>query len=90
MTNTELLDTQKSAENTDNNNSSELIKRTPIHNSPFTAVETEGQTYLVLGKYKIAEGLADVHEAEEYIEKNLWQCIGVLVQAIIDVNKEEN
>lgn len=91
MQSTESHSNENSVENTDNEQSStSLIERTQVGNTPFTAVKHEGNLFLTLGRYKLKEGFNDISEMHDYIEKNLWHCIGVLVQAIIDENNENN
>ena len=90
MQTTESESTEKFAENTGNEQSStSLIERTRLENTPFTAVSHEGNNILTLGRYKIAEGFNDTSEMHDYIQNNLWHCIGVLVQAILDNNNNE-
>lgn len=82
---TELESSEKYAENTDNNSSSELLKQKQFGDTPFTVVEFEGKKLLTVGKYKLGE-FNDEAEMHDYLERNMWRCIGILVQTVVEAN----
>ena len=38
-----------------NEQAEELVKRTPVKDTPFTVIETDGKVFGVMGKYRLTE-----------------------------------
>ena len=72
-----------------NSKKTELIKRTPIENSPFYVVSKENKHFVAFGKYKITEEKDTIEEAFESIEKPNWNTI-ISVISIVKENLTEN
>lgn len=93
MTNTELLNTQTSANQTDKENSSELIKRLPIENTPFTMVVQENETFITLGQYKLSPDVENIEGVKKYLEENKWEItmalIAIIVKSELEVKNEQ-
>lgn len=74
LTNTELLNTQTSAEQQDSNQSSQLIERETLDGTPFEIVTTEEGTFIALGSYRLTEFMSK-EDAKEKIQKKHWDLI---------------
>lgn len=62
---------------------SELIKRTPIENTPFVIISIEGKNFGTFGQYKITEDRATIKEVENELKEMNWNR---LVQIMTLVN----
>lgn len=74
LQNTELLNTQTSAEVQDSNQSSQLIERETLDGTPFEIVTTEEGTFVALGSYRLTEFMSK-EDAKEKIQKKHWDLI---------------
>lgn len=74
LQNTELLNTQTSAEQQDSNQSSQLIERETLDGTPFEIVTTEEGTFVALGSYRLTEFMSK-EDAKEKIQKKHWDLI---------------
>lgn len=80
----DILNSQHNIENNPNSNSSPLIIREPIENTPFWIVGTEEKGYMaVMGKYKITEQFTTKEEVKQEIIKKDWEVIIKVVSIII-------
>lgn len=62
-------------EKQDKQNSSELIKKEEIKNSPFTIVTKDGESFGVMGNYKITENAKSKKEIKKQLETITWNRI---------------
>lgn len=67
--------TPKSAENNPKENSSEIIEREQIENTPFWILKTEEGYFLVMGKYRLSETYPTQIHVLTYLQDNHWQII---------------
>ena len=74
LRNTELLNTQTSAEVQDSKQSSQLIEREKFDDNPFELVTTEEGTFIALGSYRLTE-IMNIEEAKEKILNKPWDLI---------------
>ena len=74
LQNTELLNTQTSAEQQDSKLSSQLIERQKFDDNPFELVTTEEGTFIALGSYRLTEFM-NIEEAKEKILNKPWDLI---------------
>jgi len=74
LQNTELLNTQTSAEVQDSKQSSQLIEREKFDDNPFELVTTEEGTFIALGSYRLTEFM-NIEEAKEKILNKPWDLI---------------
>lgn len=82
---TELLKQQQESLNTtDKETSSKLVEHVQIENTPFTVVRHEDKSYVMLGNYRLTEGMKTIVEAEEDAKRFDWerimQVIGVMIE----------
>lgn len=83
-------------ENTDRESSSEskqLIERTEIPGTPFTAISTEGRHFATWGKYRIGEDKDTLAEVMEEYEEVSWtvmlRMLAVIVGSEVDYQLTE-
>jgi translation elongation factor P/translation initiation factor 5A len=69
----EILSTN--VEKQDKKASSELIKREEIKNSPFTIITKDGESFGVMGNYKITENAKSKKEIKKQLETITWNRI---------------
>lgn len=74
LQNTELLNTQTSAEVQDSKQSSQLIERETLDGTPFEIVTTEEGTFVALGSYRLTEFMSK-EDAKEKILNKPWDLI---------------
>lgn len=80
----DILNTQNNIENNPNSNSSQLISKDPIQNTPFWIVGTEETGFMgVMGKYKITENFKTKDEALQELIKQDWATIINVVSIIV-------
>lgn len=89
MTNThkELLKLQTSAEeNQNNSNSTELLERERIENTPYTIIGNQEKGYfLAFGKYKVIENKPTKQEVRDELEKRKWFVMIDTVICLLDI-----
>lgn len=76
--------------NKNSNSAEELIKRTPVPNTPFIIIEIEGKMFGAFGKYKITEDYkpgTSVEQAKLDLQLITWNR---LVQIISLINQMFN
>lgn len=93
--NNELLKEQTSINTQDSKQSSELIEKKEIKNTPFHMVKENGKKgFLALGMYKLTEDIFEEDkEAEKYIKKNQWEItlkISFIVSEMFNKKMNEN
>lgn len=78
------MNTQNNTENNPNSNSSQLISRDPIQNTPFWIVGTEETGYMgVMGKYRITERFPTKEQVEQEMIRQDWATIINVVSIIV-------
>lgn len=83
--NTELLNTQTSAEETDKQNSGELITRWKVENTPFTMVWEDGKGWmLAMGEYRVTEYYKTDDELETILKEKNWDFLTTVIAIIIE------
>ena len=87
LQNTELLNTQTSAEVQDSKQSSQLIEREKFDDNPFELVTTEEGTFIALGSYRLTEFMSK-EEAREKILTKSWDLIISVNLALADAQKK--
>ena len=80
---------KKTSKKNSSSKKTELIKNTPIENSPFYVVSKDDKHFVAFGKYKITEEKNTIEEAFESIEKPNWNTI-ISVISIVTENLTEN
>lgn len=79
---TNTLSSQERLNETGKENSSELIKTEQIGETPFVRVTTEGEQFIALGPYKIAE--TNLDKVAKNLVKTDWQTMIAVISAITD------
>lgn len=75
----------------ENSEKEELIKRTPIEESPFYVITTKDGSFGVIGEYRITEIMSEPEDVTNYFEKITWDKISTLILILIDkFNKSTN
>lgn len=89
--NTELLSTQMSAEETDKQQSGELITRVNIPDTPFTAIKMgdEDGYFLTLGKYRLTKGNKTLNELQYRTEGVDWNLLINVIGVIVTEDKNQ-
>ena len=83
--NKELLIGQNATKEANNSQSSEIIKRVQIQNTPFMFVEYKGESFIALGNYRVTlkeEVINNVKEAEKFLKKEMWSMIPRVIAVI--------
>lgn len=85
--NKELLNGQNATEEANNSESSELIKKEEIKNTPFIFVEYKGECFIALGNYRVTlkeedHLIRNVKEAEKFLKKEMWNMIPRVIAVI--------
>lgn len=83
--NKELLAGQNVTEEANNSESSEIIKKEQIQNTPFMFVEYKGECFIALGNYRVTlkeEVINNVKEAEKFLKKEMWNMIPRVIAVI--------
>lgn len=65
-----------------------LIKTKQVIKTPFTLVQKDGETMVVIGNNVAKSGFATFEDAENDIHENPWEYIPVLVAVIMDKMRE--
>lgn len=68
--------------------SEELIKRTEVHDSPFTIIGIDGKYFGSMGKYRITESYDTEDEAYGVTEKITWNRIVQVIAIMLDKQEE--
>lgn len=69
---------------TSNSDSSSLIEREAIANTPFTLIKKEEQGWFISwGNYKLTENQPTKEEAASLLDSNLWDIIAVYTIAVV-------
>ena len=66
-----------------------MIEREEIENSPFTIITMEGQSFGVMGEYRLTEKGETKEEVREKLEKITWNRL-IQVIMILGEIKEKN
>lgn len=96
LTNKELLHTQNSVanQNTDNQQSSQTIKREPVKDTGFEIITIEGKgSFITLGKFRLTDLKETPELCRDMIRNRDWELILGLMGAVLQNNdeiKEEN
>lgn len=85
----ELLASQMNAEK--HSNSSELIQRVQMKDTPFWIIGTpETQYFGTLGKYQVTEKFPTIQAVQDHIENGIWEMIikiaGIVAADLIEQN----
>lgn len=86
----ELLHSQNNAEGPHKQNSSKLISRNPIPNTPFWIVEQpdEGGFFIIMGQWKITHNYRTEKDCLQALEDDKWNIILRIAGCICeDINK---
>lgn len=89
----DILNTQSHVEEIHKQDSTKLIEREPIENTPFWIVgNTENGYILTMGKYKVTQKkFNSIKEAREELENNTWELmltvIAIVTNDIIEQNR---
>lgn len=85
----ELLNTQMNAEETPKENSSKLIEREDIPETPFVLISIEqGKYFAVLGMKQITPNFKTKGEVLQYIEQNMWNIVLTMILIINETRKD--
>ena len=74
--------------NPDYSNNEELIKRLSIKDSPFEVITKDGESFGVMGNYRLTEPGKDAETIKEELEKITWNRI-IQVVMILDEIKNK-
>lgn len=72
-------------------NAEQLLERHPIENTPFQAVRYEDEWYLLMGKYRLTEGLETLEDVISEAGNTSWNRLLAIMHIMIKEynNKEE-
>jgi len=94
MKDTKLKQSQANAEKTHSKDSgtseNQTIKRVEIANSPFHVITIEGQSFGVMGDYRLTEKSASEAEIKEELSKITWNRIVQVVMLLEEVRSKIN
>ncbi len=94
MKDTELKQSQVNAEKTHSKDSgtseNQTIKRVEIPDSPFHVITIEGQSFGVMGDYRLTEKSASEAEVREELSKITWNRIVQVVMLLEEVRTKIN
>ena len=85
--NKDLLNGQNATEEAHSLESSEIIKKVQIQNTPFMFVEYKGESFIALGNYRVTlreeeHLLRNLKEAERFLKKEIWNMIPRVIAVI--------
>lgn len=66
----------------------ELIKRQPLKNTPFEAVNKGTGWFIGMSPFILTKEYPTIKEAEKYLEQNKWNIIINLMTSLIHYDKE--
>ena len=94
MKNTELKQSQANAEKAHSKDSgiseNETIKREEIKDSPFHVITIEGQSFGVMGDYRLTEKSKSSSKIKKELEKITWNRIVQVVMLLDEVKSKIN
>tara|TARA_R110002012_G_scaffold26191_3_gene85601 strand:+ start:84 stop:389 length:306 start_codon:yes stop_codon:yes gene_type:complete len=94
MKDTKLKQSQANAEKTLSKDSgtseNETIKREEIKDSPFHVITIEGQSFGVMGDYRLTEKSASASEVKEELSKITWNRIVQVIMLLDEVKSKIN
>lgn len=94
MKDTELKQSQANAEKTHNKDSgtseNQTIKRVEIPDSPFHVITIDGESFGVMGDYRLTEKSASETEVREELSKITWNRIVQVVMLLEEVRTKIN
>ena len=87
----DISNTQSLEENAQNKEkSSELLEMDKVENTPFHVVGSNDQGFFIaLGKYRISTVQPTKESAIEWVSKNMWTVVLILVDTLILLNKDD-
>lgn len=78
------------ADQQNNNDSSELVEKKEIPETPFTAVRLGDKWFLTMGKYRLTSGLhGSYEEIFDEAMNTSWNRILQIMQIMIEENEQE-
>lgn len=80
---------QQQTEGPDTKNE-KLVERIPMAGTPFTMVYYRDQWMITLGDYVLAKEFETSTDAEEYLEKDMWNVIAGMVWSLVDAQIKMN
>lgn len=88
--NQEALQSQTSADGLPptNNNSSELIQKEEVPNTPFNLVTTENGTFLAMGIIRLTEDMQTKEEVLHYLANNTYNIIVRMIGGMTELNNQ--
>lgn len=87
----DILQSQTNAEDQHNNNSSELIEKTDVENSPFIIIGNEELGYfLAMGKYRMTQPMKTKQDVIAYLVSNTYNVIATMITTLITATNEYN
>jgi hypothetical protein len=91
MEETKVKQLYTSVEETNEKSSSkeELIKRKEVKNSPFTVITHEGQSFGVMGEYRVTEKMDSAKAVEKEVTKITWNRIVQVMMILNDLNNKQ-
>jgi len=94
MKNTELKQSQANVEKAHNKDSgtskNETIKREEIKDSPFHVITIEGQSFGVMGDYRLTEKSNSARKVKEELKKITWNRIVQVIMLLDEVKSKIN
>ena len=66
----------------------ELVKVTPIKNSPFKLVEADGKYFIALANYRLTSYFDDPKKAIKFTHTNKWDIILSMIQVMDDLKNK--
>ena len=82
-----LRELQVNAEEVTSKDSSETISRKEIKDSPFNIITVDGESFGVMGDYRLTEKAGTVKEVEKQLKKITWNRI---IQVIMLLDEMKN
>ena len=68
-----------------NSTSEELIKRTPVKETPFTIITMDGKHFGMFGQYKITEDYLTLEECEKALSPITWNRVIQLTAIVSNI-----
>ena len=76
--------------NPDYSNNKELIKRINIKDSPFEVITKDGQSFGVMGNYRLTEPGKDAKTIKQELEKITWNRVIQIVMILNELKEKLN
>lgn len=85
----DIQNTQRTAENSHNSTSSQIVERQQIENTPFWLERAGEKWFLIMGQYRLTEGHNSISEVLLHMENNHWYITMNMIAIVVERYEQE-